>query len=230
MSLTARKCAIDRRPLPQRAASAITRPLTHYLSRQAAHPHGLGGQLIGRLWIKETAKVNDAAVGLLAPAPGESILEIGYGPGRTVGLVAERSAKVIGVDVSAEMLRLATRRNAALIDAQRVALTVNDGTRLPLENDSVDAILSVHNVYFWPDPDTTINEIVRVLRPGGRVLLVFRGAEHPLPGRLDRSVYRAVTTQDAIGWLESAGFSDVAHRSPDGVSPAIAFVSGVLSG
>lgn len=230
MSISARTCPLERRPLPQRVASAITRPLTHYLSRQAAHPHGLGGRLIGRLWIRETAKINDAAIALLAPATGESILEIGFGPGRTVGLLADRSAKVIGVDVSDEMLRLATRRNATLIDAQRVALAVSDGTRLSLENDSVDAVLSVHNVYFWHDPDTTINEIARVLRPGGRVLLVFRGAEHPLPGRLDRSVYRAVTTHDAIGWLESAGFSEVAQRSPDGTPSEIAFVSGILAG
>lgn len=230
MSITARKCSLDRRPLHQRAVSAMTRPLTHYLSRQAAHPHGLGGRLIGRLWVRETATVNDAAVELLAPAPGESILEIGFGPGRTVGLLADRSASVTGVDVSEEMLRLATRRNATLIDAQRVALSVNDGTSLPLEDDSVDAVLSVHNIYFWPEPETTINEIARVLRPGGRVLLVFRGAEHPLPGRLDRSVYRAVTTRDAIGWLASAGFGDVAHRPPDGAPSEIAFLTGILPG
>lgn len=230
MSITARKCSLDRRPPHQRAVSAMTRPLTRYLSRQAAHPHGLGGRLIGRLWVRETATVNDAAVELLAPAPGESILEIGFGPGRTVGLVADRSASVTGVDVSDEMLRLATRRNAKLIDAQRVALTVNDGTRLPVEDDSVDAVLSVHNLYFWPEPETTINEVARVLRPGGRVLLVFRGAEHPLPGRLDRSVYRAVTTQAAIGWLKSAGFRGTADQSPDGVPSEIAFVTGILPG
>lgn len=230
MSITARKCSLDRRPLRQRAVSAMTRPLTHYLSRQAAHPHGLGGRLIGRLWVRETTTVNDAAVEQLAPAPGESILEIGFGPGRTVGLLADRSASVTGVDVSEEMLRLATRRNATLIDAQRVALSVNDGTRLPFEDDSVDGVLSVHNIYFWPEPETTINEIARVLRPGGRVLLVFRGAEHPLPGRLDRSVYRAVTTRDAIGWLAAAGFGDVAHRPPDGGPSEIAFLTGILPG
>jgi len=206
----------------------LTRPLTHYLSRQAAHPHGLGGRLIGRLWVRETAKVNDAAVELLAPSPGESILEIGFGPGRTIGLLADRSASGTGVDVSAQMLRQATRRNANLIDTQRVSLTLNDGTRLPIEGDSADAVLSVHNIYFWPDPKTTTNEIARVLRPGGRALLVFRGAEHPLPGRLDRSVYCAVTTQDAIEWLKAAGFRDVAHRSPDGVPTEITFVSGTL--
>lgn len=110
----------------------MTGPLTHYLSRQAAHPHGLGGRLIGRLWVRETATVNDAAVELLAPAPGESILEIGFGPGRTVGLLADRSASVTGVDVSEEMLRLATRRNATLIatrSGSRCPSTTGPGSR-----------------------------------------------------------------------------------------------------
>ena len=100
MPVLTRQCSLDRRPWPQRALSLTTRPLTRYLSEQAAHPHGLGGPLIGRLWVKETAKTNDAALDLLAPRPGEDILEIGFGPGRTLGLLAERGARVTGVDVS----------------------------------------------------------------------------------------------------------------------------------
>ena len=71
MPVLTRHCSLDRRPWPQRALTLATRPLTRYLSEQAAHPHGLGGPLIGRLWVKETAKTNDAAVDLLAPGAGE---------------------------------------------------------------------------------------------------------------------------------------------------------------
>src|SRR3990170_8922352 len=114
MHVLTRQCSLDRRPWPQRALSLATRPLTRYLSEQAAHPHGLGGPLIGRLWVKETAKTNDAALDLLAPGPGEDILEIGFGPGRTLGLLVERGARVTGVDVSQEMVRLAGHRNSEL--------------------------------------------------------------------------------------------------------------------
>ena len=217
MSILTRQCSLDRRPWPQRVATAAARPLTRYLSGQAAHPHGFGGPLIGRLWVRETARVNDAALDLLAPTPGEDILEIGFGPGRTIGRLAERGARVIGVDVSDAMLQLATRRNDELVHRGTVRLHRTDGVALPLDDDSVDAVLSVHNAYFWPQPEMTIAEIGRVLRPGGRVLLAFRGSEHELPRRLDRAVYRDVTTTQCVDWLTMAGFVNVLLHRPDGV-------------
>jgi SAM-dependent methyltransferase len=225
MSLGSRQCSLDRRPWPQRAATAVTRPLSGYLSRQAAHPRGLGGRLIGRLWVTETAAVNDAAVQVLAPTPGEDVLEIGFGPGRTLGLLAERGATVIGIDVSEQMRDMAGHRNAALVRSGRLTLHLGDGVTLPVGDASLDAVLSVHNIYFWSEPEATVAEIARVLRPGGRVLLVFRGGEHPLPKRLDPTVYRTVATQQARVWLERAGFSDPECHRPDEVAPTLAFVA-----
>jgi SAM-dependent methyltransferase len=228
MKLAVRQCPIDRRPLPQRAASAAARPLKRYLSEQAAHPRGIGGRLIGRLWITETAAVNDAAIDLLAPAHGEHILEIGFGPGRALGLISSRGATATGIDVSEAMVALAGQRNPDPVRTGALTLSVSDGVTIPLEDDSVDAVTSVHNIYFWAQPCTTIEEIARVLRPGGRVLLVFRGREHPLPGRLDPAVYRSVTTNDAVTWLLDAGFTDVETRSPSGAPEEVSFVVGNL--
>ena len=44
-----------------------------------------------------------------------------------------------------------------------------DGTHLPLNNDSAGKVMGVHTMYFWPDPATTLAEVARVLRPGGRL-------------------------------------------------------------
>lgn len=223
MSVLTRQCSLDRRPWPQRALSLATRPLTRYLSGQAAHPHGLGGPLIGRLWVKETAATNDAALALLAPDAGEDILEIGFGPGRALGLLADAGARVTGVDVSEEMVHLARRRNSELVRTGVLTLHRGDGVTLPSDDNSVDAVLSVHNLYFWPEPETTIAEIARVLRPGGRVLMVFRGREHPLPKRLDPTVYADVTTDQCLAWLASAGLEGQCHQ-PDGVPSEVSFV------
>ena len=216
MSILTRQCSLDRRPWPHRAATAAARPLTRYLSGQAARPHGLGGPLIGRLWVKETAKVNDAALDLLAPTTGEDILEIGFGPGRTLGLLAERRSRVTGVDVSEAMLDLATRRNGEHVRTGTLKLHRTNGVALPLDDDSVDAVLSVHNVYFWPEPQMTIAEIARVLRPGGRVLLAFRGIEHALPRRLDPAVYRDVTTNQYVGLADRRRLCRGTVTSPPG--------------
>jgi SAM-dependent methyltransferase len=84
-------------------------------------------------------------------------------------------------------------------------------------------VLSVHNLYFWAKPEATVAEIARVLRPGGRILLVFRGREHQLPKRLDPAVYQDVTTDQCMAWLASADFDARCHH-PEGVPPEVSFV------
>lgn len=191
-------------------------PLSRRLSRQAARPRGVAGRLLARLWVSETAAVNDVALELLDTGQGMRVLEIGFGPGRTLGRLVEAGAEVTGVDVSETMLATAARRNAAGIAAGRVQLHHGDGTTLPLANGVMDAVIGVHTVYFWPDPPATLTEIVRVLRPGGRIVLALRTADHPLPRRFDRTVYRVPTTEQASDWLRTAGFTDIeVHTRPD---------------
>src|SRR6266498_72133 len=137
---------------PTRISGAILAPIGRYLSCQAAEPHGPIGRLLARIWIRETAAVNDTALDLLAPAPGERILEIGFGPGRTLTRLAAASTDVIGVEIAPTMLAAAARRNAAHIVTGRMHLHHGDGTTLPVEDRSLDAVIGVHTIYFWPDP------------------------------------------------------------------------------
>jgi arsenite methyltransferase len=214
--------ATPRQPATARLRGAATAPLTRYLSRQASRPRGLVGRTLGRIWIRETAAVNDVALELLEAYAGDRILEIGFGPGRTVQRLAEIGAEVDGVDVSPDMLCVAARRNAPGIARGAVRLHAGDGTRLPAADGSLDAVVGVHTVYFWPDPAATVAEIARALRPGGRVVLAFRDGAAPLPSRFDRGVYDVPTVATATGWLEDAGLTDVtAHRRPDVAAPVV---------
>ena len=228
MTSRSRTCSLDRRPWRTRVADRAGRPLAEILSRQAAHPDGPLGRALGRLWVSETAGVNDAALDLLHAIPGEQVLEIGFGPGRSLGMLAGQGVLVTGVEVSATMVDMASRRNAALVDDDRITLLQGDGTSLPVPDATFDGVLSVHNIYFWPDPERAIGEIARVLRPGGRVVLAFRGGEHPLPSRLDPSVYRTVKTEQVVTWLQEAGFT-VEALVPRPDSPTIALVRGVVA-
>jgi SAM-dependent methyltransferase len=196
-------------PWHRRLRSAIGARVGRYLSRQAAHPHGPVGRLIAWNWIRETAAVNDIALELLAARPGERICEIGFGPGRTLARLAAADAQVIGVDVSPDMVAVATRRNAAAVAAGHVRVVEGDGTALPVDADTLDGALSVHSVYFWPDPAAVLTEIRRALRPGGRLVLALRPADHPLPARFDPAIYRVPTTDELTEWLRVAGFTNV---------------------
>jgi len=227
--LTKKACALPGATAPPSRMRGVARlrgaaiaPVTRYLSRQASRPRGPVGRALGRIWIRETAAVNDVAVELLEAYAGDRILEIGFGPGRTVQRLVEIGAEVDGVDVSPDMLCAAARRNSRGIARGAVRLHAGDGTRLPAADDTLDAVIGVHTLYFWPDPAATVAEIARALRPGGRVVLAFRDGAAPLPSRFDPGVYDVPTVATATAWLEDAGLTDVtAHRRPDVAAPVV---------
>jgi ubiquinone/menaquinone biosynthesis C-methylase UbiE len=188
------------------------------VSGQAATPHGLAGRLLGRLWITETAAVNDTALDLLDPRPDEHVLEIGFGPGRSIQHLARKARHVTGVEVSATMLTTASRRNRAAIRDGRIRLLTGDGTTLPLPDHGVDAALAVHTLYFWPRPQTTLREIARVLRPGGRLVLAVRDGTHPAPRRLDPRIYHLYSPAEIGHMLHDAG---VTQHSGDTAHPVV---------
>jgi arsenite methyltransferase len=201
--------ATRRPPWPSRARASVMAPVGRYLSRQASGPRGVVGRLMARIWVNETAAVNDVALELLAPGKDERVCEIGFGPGRTVQRLAAAGAEVVGVEVSSAMVATAARRSAAAIAAGRVQLVEGNGTVVPVADDSLDGALGVHTIYFWPDPAATLTDLARALRPGGRLVLAFRAGEHPLPARFDPAVYHVPTTTEVSRWLHGAGFTDV---------------------
>jgi SAM-dependent methyltransferase len=211
---------------PAQLARGPLTPLWRHVSRQARQPYGPVGWLLSRIWIRESATVNDTAIALLAPTTGERILELGFGPGRTLGSVAATRATVVGVETSWSMLRTATRRNREHIRAGAMTLHHGDGRSLPIETRTVDGAISVHTIYFWPDPAQTLAELNRVLRPGGRLVLAFRAGEHRLPHRLDPDVYRSVpTTEQTTQWLGAAGFTDVRAETRPATAPAVVWLT-----
>jgi ubiquinone/menaquinone biosynthesis C-methylase UbiE len=107
----------------------------------------------------------------LGASPGERILDVGCGPGYYCLELLEDvgpSGSILGIDSSASMLVLAARRcagheNVQLLEAQAVSLPVEDG--------SFDAALSVQVQEYVADISTSLAELHRALRPGGRVLV-----------------------------------------------------------
>ena len=109
---------------------------------------------------------------LLAPRPGEHILDIGVGPGLLAYDLARLvgpKGRVVGVDVSADMVALAGARPG---DLAQVELTVGDATRLPAPDGAFDAAVSTQVYEYVADMPTALAELHRVLKPGGRALIL----------------------------------------------------------
>jgi SAM-dependent methyltransferase len=106
---------------------------------------------------------------LAAPQPGERCLDIGTGAGHTAARLAEARAEVIGLDPSPGMLDAARRRYGESAGLRFVEAP-GDATGLP--GASFDVVTARHTLHHHADPRATLREVARVLRPGGRFVLV----------------------------------------------------------
>lgn len=92
--------------------------------------------------------------------------------------------------MSATSERAATRRCRALIDAGQLDLKVGDAGAMPWDAATFDAILSVHTIYFWPEPAGSLAEARRVLRSGGRFVLGMRERSNAALASFPAHTYR----------------------------------------
>lgn len=143
------------------------------------YPQGIKGYIAGKRMAEQHLPENLWTVGLLDAQPTDHILEIGFGPGLALEHLAPQlpAGQLFGVDSSSAMLRMASGRNRAAIRAGRVSLQRADASRLPFAAASLDKIYSIHSLYFWPDPVAVVQEMLRVLKPGGLICLTFMARE-----------------------------------------------------
>jgi SAM-dependent methyltransferase len=114
--------------------------------------------------------------------PKDRVLDVGTGTGVVALLAAARiapEARVVGIDISEEMLATARAKAARLPEADRIELRRVDVQALDLPDASFDVVVSLFAIQHLPDPATAFRQMHRVLRPGGR-LAVAMGSGPPL--------------------------------------------------
>lgn len=150
--------------------------------------------------------------------PGERVLDLGSGGGFDAFLAARQvgpTGHVIGVDMTPEMIALATA-NAAKVDLANVDFRLGDIERLPVEDASVDVIMSNCVINLAPDKAAVFREAFRVLAPGGRLAISDMVAVGDLPAAIanDPAAYTgciagAAPVADLEQMIADAGFEHV---------------------
>ena len=116
-------------------------------------------------------KSGDAFVGTLGVTQGMDVLDVGSGDGTTAVPSAQRGANVLGIDISAPLVAAGNARAEAL-GLSNLSFQEGDASHLDdLANDSFDLVVSIFGAMFAPKPFDVAKELVRVTRPGGRIVM-----------------------------------------------------------
>ncbi|WP_036255632.1 class I SAM-dependent methyltransferase [Methylocapsa acidiphila] len=111
------------------------------------------------------------AVAAAGARPGGRVLDVGVGTGLELPMF-DRRTKLIGIDLSEPMLRRAQRRVGAKALSNVEGLAAMDATRLAFPDSHFDAVVAPYVLTVVPEPEASLDELVRVAKPGGQIILV----------------------------------------------------------
>ena len=169
---------------------------------QAARPRGSLGRALGWMLLRVNGPMNRCAVDALEMQHGETVLEIGCGPGDAIARLvrAGQSRRIVAIDHAPEMVEAARSLNKPAIREGIVDIRECSVSEMPFRDGSFDAVLAVNSVQFWPHLRLDLKAVLRILKPGGRILIAMRMTMEPRARRRCEMLLRA---------LPNAGYVEV---------------------
>jgi ubiquinone/menaquinone biosynthesis C-methylase UbiE len=164
------------------------------------------------------SKVTDWGLSQTSIGKQDIILDVGCGGGRTVSKLAEMASegKICGIDHSPESVAMAIRVNKQWIDMARVEIREASVSRLPFPDGAFDVVTAVETHFWWPALPTDMREVLRVLKPGGRLIViaeVYKGAESFGSKAVERYSEKTgmalLSIQEHRDLFTNAGYADV---------------------
>jgi SAM-dependent methyltransferase len=185
------------------------------MTNQVRKPSGRMGRAVVTRMNFSHAALTDWGLEHVRIEPSFTILDVGCGGGRTIREMAARATagRVLGVDYSEASVEASREANRDAVADGRVEVQQGSVSRLPFADAMFDLVTAVETHYYWPDLANDAREILRVLKPGGTLLVIaeaykgrygwlFQLAMLPMRARL-------MSADEHRAWLETAGFTGV---------------------
>jgi len=195
-----------------RARLASVRQTRAIAAQAYFRAHAAEWDRIRKLHVTDAA-VEEAIRAALADKPFRSLLDLGTGTGRMLELFGPEIERGLGLDLSLDMLLLA-RDRLERAGLKNCSVRQGDIYDLPLANDSFDVVILHQVLHFLDDGARAIHEAARVLRPGGR-LLVIDFAPHEQEFLREQFAHRRLgfAPETVTQWITASGLEPVLHKS-----------------
>ena len=145
----------------------------HNFFEHTRNPQGLGGKIMVSMMNRGHASVARWGMQHLELKDGSLVLDAGCGGGANMAAMRKRfsGGLVIGLDHSPVSAAKAEKVNRRAVAAGLCRVTVGDVASLPFPDSTFDLVTAFETVYFWPDPEQSFRQMLRVLKPGGCFLI-----------------------------------------------------------
>lgn len=175
------------------------------LEKQFGKPSGTLGRFIGWLMAASNKKLSDWTIEKVNAKGPDRILEVGYGPGVTLGKIADNlsTGMIAGVDYSVVMYRMAQKRNYRHNISKKAILRCGTIDDLGYPRMYFNTIYGANVRFFWKDPVKEFSKLRRLLRADGKLLMLFQ----PRWAKTAKEIREIANTCRLQ--LEEAGFSSV---------------------
>jgi ubiquinone/menaquinone biosynthesis C-methylase UbiE len=190
---------------------------------EAGHQHGHGGGhgperfsgasgvVIAVVMLAGRGAVSRLVAGLAGVTPDDRVLDVGCGPGSAAREAARRGAEVTGVDPAPLMLRVARYLSRGQV-GEKITFLEGTAEKLPAADQAVTVAWAISSAHHWADVPTGLRELGRVLRPGGRLLIVEQFSPTGT-GHRGRHGFTRVQAAEVTAAAQSAGFVDASHQT-----------------
>ncbi len=211
-ALLERLDAADQTIARDRARLASVRQARAAAAQAYFRAHAAEWDRIRKLHVADDA-VEDAIRSALSGKPFRSLLDLGTGTGRMLELYGPEIERGLGLDLSLDMLLLA-RDRLERAGLKHCSVRQGDIYDLPLGNDSFDVVILHQVLHFLDDGARAIKEAARVLRPGGR-LLVVDFAPHEQEFLREQFAHRRLgfAAETVAQWMTASGLEPVLYKS-----------------
>ena len=188
----------------------------HKLVENAVKPQGFWGKMMIKSMNMGHSELTDWALEHLKINRDYTILDVGCGGGKTVSKLSSMigNGKVYGIDYSDLCVKKSEKLNRKDIICNKVFISQASVSNLPFESDKFDLVTAIETYYFWQDKLSDLKEIYRVLKSGGKILIVFemlKDEEDPEKWKKveDTLGIEAVTKEGITEILLRAGYQNI---------------------